>query len=62
MFISRNRYEQKLKEAWAEGYSQAMNEQEQAEKFRMIQEQIDSLADMISKPKPIGFEQGERKC
>ena len=56
MFITRKRFEEKLKEARAEGYEQAMKDRYQEEAFRHVHERIDRLADMINKPVTIpGF-------
>ena len=62
MLISRKRFERELEKAREEGYCKAIERHSIDENFRCIHERIDRLADMINKPNPIGFEQGERKC
>ena len=62
MFITRKRFERELEKAREEGYCQAMEQRNRDENFRCIHERIDRLENMINKPNPIGFEQGERKC
>lgn len=62
MFISRKKFEAELEKAYRNGFDQAMDRRNMDDQFRSINERIDRLADMINKPKPVGFETGERKC
>ena len=65
MFITRKRYEEELEKARESGFNQAMELRARDDQFKYIHERIDSIAkevEKITKPKPVGFETGERKC
>lgn len=56
MFITRYLFEQELEKAREEGYHKAMEQRNTEEQIHLLHERIDSLRDMINKPKTVsGF-------
>ena len=58
MFITKKRYEEELEKARQKGFEEAEKRYWEGERFREIHQRIDRLAELVEKPRTIGFTEG----